>query len=159
MEKLIQIIRSSKYGIHDISKTGLTVPNRLPRFNMPLELGLFMGAKHFGDPAQKAKRGLILDKEPYRYQQFCSDIAGQDIRAHANDPAKAMIAVRNWLQTALHGGTAKIPGGQRLLSLFESFQSELPHMCRGLGLHRTQLTFRDYAGVAAGWLRTNLEDG
>ena len=52
--------------------------NRLPRFNMPLELGLFLGAKSFSDePRQKKKRCLILDSNPYRYQKFLSDIAGR----------------------------------------------------------------------------------
>jgi len=48
---------------------------------MPLELGIFLGAKRFGGPKQKRKNCLILDREKYRYQQYCSDIAGQDIKA------------------------------------------------------------------------------
>src|SRR5271165_5747846 len=47
-----------------------------------LELGLFVGFKYSGDARQQKKRLLILDKEPYRYQRFLSDIAGQDIRSH-----------------------------------------------------------------------------
>ncbi len=53
------------------------MPLSLPRFNMPLELGIFLGAKRFGSQKQKQKNGLILDREKYRYQSFCSDIAGQ----------------------------------------------------------------------------------
>ncbi|MEO1034443.1 MAG: hypothetical protein AAFX44_02670 [Pseudomonadota bacterium] len=64
--------------------------NGLPRFNMPLELGVFVGAKRFGDSAQKNKKTLILDREPYRYQEFISDIAGQDIKSHDADPAQAI---------------------------------------------------------------------
>ena len=48
---------------------------------MPLELGIFLGAKRFGRAEQKGKVCLILDTERYRYQQFMSDIAGQDISA------------------------------------------------------------------------------
>ena len=54
---------------------------QLPRFNMPLELAMFFGCKRFGSESQKKKRTLVLDREPYRYRQFISDIAGQDIRA------------------------------------------------------------------------------
>lgn len=43
---------------------------------MPLELGTFLGAKHFGSEIQKKKTCLILDKEKFRYQKFISDIAG-----------------------------------------------------------------------------------
>ena len=41
----------------------------------------------------------ILDRARYRYQQFCSDIAGQDIRWHDDLPETAIKVVRNWLQT------------------------------------------------------------
>jgi hypothetical protein len=46
---------------------------------MPLELGLFLGARHW-ERGKIKKIALILDLEPHRYQIFCSDIAGQDIQ-------------------------------------------------------------------------------
>ena len=52
---------------------------------MPLELGLFLGAKRFGGTDQRSKKALVLDREPYRYQTFISDIAGKDIHAHGGD--------------------------------------------------------------------------
>ena len=55
IHRLYKIIRESSLGIHDISRTTLDGSNRLPRFNMPLELGLFLGAKHFGDRLQRKK--------------------------------------------------------------------------------------------------------
>jgi hypothetical protein len=45
IEKLYRIIEQSRYGIHDISRTELDEASQLPRFNMPLELGMFLGAK------------------------------------------------------------------------------------------------------------------
>ncbi len=82
IETLYELINKSKYGIHNISRTGLDSENRLPRFNMPLELGIFLGSKVYGSGRHREKRGLILDIERFRYQKFCSDIAGQDIRGH-----------------------------------------------------------------------------
>jgi hypothetical protein len=59
--------RRSQFGIHDVSRVELDESNKLPRFNMPLELGLFLGAKSFSDEArQKKKRCLILDSDPHR---------------------------------------------------------------------------------------------
>jgi hypothetical protein len=58
--------------------------SKLPRFNMPLELGVFLGASELGDKKQKKKRCLILDKKKYRYQKFISDLAGHDIESHEN---------------------------------------------------------------------------
>ena len=41
LEKIIRLVAQCKYGIHDISKTGLDIDTDFPRFNMPFELGLF----------------------------------------------------------------------------------------------------------------------
>ena len=83
----------------------------LPRFNMPLELGLFLGAKRFGRAEQRLKTCLILDIERYRYQKFISDIAGQDIAAHNGEVGKAIGCVRDWLSNAM-SKAIRIPGGK-----------------------------------------------
>jgi len=44
VEKILSIIEQSKFGIHDISRAGLDRATGLARFNMPLELGFFLGA-------------------------------------------------------------------------------------------------------------------
>ena len=82
IDKIYKIIEDSCYGIHDISRTELDETSGLPRFNMPLELGIFLGAKRFGVEEQEVKKCLVMDREPYRYQKFISDIAGQDIFVH-----------------------------------------------------------------------------
>src|SRR5690242_1621153 len=86
LEKIYQLIGACRLGIHDISRTELDAESQLPRFNMPLELGVFFGAKRFGRDRQRDKACLILDKAQYRYREFCSDIAGQDIDAHGGNP-------------------------------------------------------------------------
>jgi len=59
ISKIVEIIRASQFGIHDISRVELDEVNHLPRFNMPLELGLFLGAKAYSsEPRQKARRCL-----------------------------------------------------------------------------------------------------
>ena len=78
MEKILRIIEQCKYGIHDICRTELDGVTNLPRFNMPFELGVYIGAKRFGGAGQRGKKCLIMDTERYRYQRFISDIAGND---------------------------------------------------------------------------------
>jgi hypothetical protein len=63
IEKLYRIIEESRFSVHDLSRTELDPVNNLPRFNMPLELGIFLGAKRFGDAEQKKKRSLVLDTQ------------------------------------------------------------------------------------------------
>jgi len=151
--KIERIIAECKYGIHDISEVRLDPVNHLSRFNMPLELGMFMGCKGFGGPTQAKKTCLILDAESYRYQKFISDIAGQDIRAHANQPSEAIMAVRDWLVTVSR--RKRLPGGTAVVKHYGSFISELPKLCRRLKLDRGALTFVDLTDVIRDWLSTS----
>ncbi len=104
LEKIYRLIGSSTFGIHDISRTELDGENQLPRFNMPLELGFFLGAKQFGSGRHRSKRCLILDRDRYRFQKFISDIAGQDIKAHGDSPEMVIRTVRDWLRSAAKPG-------------------------------------------------------
>src|SRR6266404_5890838 len=118
---------SRQYGIHDISRTEITSASGLPRFNMPLELGMFLAAKRFGVGRQKQKVCLILDSMPHRYQQFISDIAGQDIQVHSNGTKEAITVVRNWLRSS--SPSKGLPGGMEIYGRFRLFQQELPGLC------------------------------
>ncbi len=48
LSKIERIIEECRFGIHDLSAVALDAGTNLPRFNMPLELGLFLGCKQFG---------------------------------------------------------------------------------------------------------------
>lgn len=96
------LISKSKYSVHDLSRCEALKRGQLPRFNMPFEFGLDEGCKRFSDKRElRSKKNLILEKEPYRYQKILSDIAGQDIRNHNNDPQELIIQVRNWFSSVL----------------------------------------------------------
>jgi hypothetical protein len=151
MVKILRLIRECQFGIHDISRTELDPANGLPRFNMPLELGLFLGAAYFGDAAQKGKRVLVLDAERYRYQKFISDIAGQDIKAHSNDPAKMIHAIRDWLN-ALPAQKKPLPGGKMLVRLFSDFMRDTPKTIGLLKLHESDISFADWLWLVRNWL-------
>jgi hypothetical protein len=154
IDKIFRIIEQCRYGIHDISRTQLDAGSGLPRFNMPLELGMFLGAKRFGRPQQRDKRALILDEEQYRYQKFCSDIAGQDISAHNGDPEKAITVVRDWLRSATKEA-AVIPSGEHMAERYRFFCTELPAMCANSRLNPDSLIFVDFVRLVTGWLKEN----
>ena len=158
IEKITDIIRDCRLGIHDISRTEPDPHSALPRFNMPLELGMFLGAKRYGPPQQRRKLCLILDRDRdrYRYQQFCSDISGQDIQAHSASPLLAVKLVRNWLRNATRNSGVVIPGGTRMQERYELFQSELPALCDQLHLDRNDLIFNDFTTLVAEWLKENV---
>jgi hypothetical protein len=154
IRKIKRIIRECRYGVHDISRVQLDAASGLPRFNMPLELGLFLGAQEYGSGAQRHKRSLVLDTEPYRYQKFCSDIAGQDIRAHGDQPARAIAAVRAMLSTALNG-CARLPGEAKICERYALFRAELPAICRRMHVRAAELQFMELRFLLRDWLTTN----
>jgi hypothetical protein len=80
-DKLRRLIRESPRTIHDLSRTELG-ENELPRFNMPFELGLAMGAKHFGGPKRRKNTALIMVRERYALPAYLSDLGGNDPTAH-----------------------------------------------------------------------------
>jgi hypothetical protein len=140
IDKLYRIVDESRYGIHDLSRTELDAINNLPRFNMPLELGLFLGAKRFGGDDQRAKRCLILDVEQYRYQRFISDLAGMDITSHGGDARRIVRIVRDWLVTASR--RRNLISQDAILLSYERFLDGLPAIARKAGLNPDRLIFR-----------------
>lgn len=153
--KIVEIIRQSKFSIHDISRVELDPMNQLPRFNMPLELGLFLGARFLADDKkQREKRCLILDAQPYRYQKFISDIAGQDIRSHDGDPEKAIGEVRSWLSTV---SGRQLPGKAELVKLYREFRGDLPVFLGGIGLTEAEMQFPDYIHSCLAWLKDRAQ--
>jgi hypothetical protein len=154
IDKIANIISNCRLGLHDISRTAADAATHLPRFNMPLELGLFLGAKRFGRADQKLKTCLILDVERYRYQKFISDIAGQDIAAHGGDSHTAIRLVRDWLSSATPK-SIRTPGGRAIGSRYTLFRRELPSLCKKVHLNVDELTFKDYLAQVEEWLSKN----
>ncbi len=149
VDKIARIMDECRFGYHDISRTSLDGINRLPRFNMPFELGLFLGISR-----QTSDRScLVVDREPYRYQKFISDISGQDIGVHSNDPNVAVQVVRNWLRDYQTEGD--IPGGAHIWERYQAFKKVLPKLCRETRLTPSELTFNDYATMVGEWLKAN----
>lgn len=153
LTKILELIEQSRYGIHDISSVGIDANTGLPRFNMPMELGLFLGCKRFGPPRQRKKVCLILDTEKYRYRNFISDVAGQDIHAHDGKPEKAIVEVRDWLSSA--SKRTGLPGGEAIAERYTQFRAQLPDLCDALKRQEDSLTFSDLSEMISLWLEAN----
>ncbi len=155
LAKLLRIINESKYGIHDISRVELGTANDLPRFNMPFESGLFWGCLAYGKKEQGNKKIMIIDSIPFRYQQTLSDIAGQDIKAHNDDPKQVVDIIRTWLGNK----TPKIlPGGEEMWKHYLEFESDLPVICANLHITPDEMIsssyFTTYISVIVTWLKS-----
>ncbi len=152
IDKLYAIVNQSRFGIQDLSRTQLDPVHGLPRFNMPLELGLFLGAKRYGDDAHKKKRALVMDTEPFRFQRFISDLSGMDVTPHGGNPRRMVECTRNWLVTVSRVRT--IPPTVRLLASFDSFTQKLPAIAAAAGLVGDALIYPDLERLVLAWVKT-----
>ena len=116
---------------------------------MPFELGLFLGIAW----QRNSRNCLVVDRDKYRYQKFLSDISGQDIAAHNNDPQTAVRIVRDWLQSSRKN--VQLPGGDHIWDRYQRFKKKLPHLCKALKLQPDQLIFNDYIMIVWEWLKKN----
>ena len=149
IDKLYGLIEECRYGIHDLSRTELDDDNKLPRFNMPLELGLFLGAKRYGDKAQHDKRLLILDIERFRYQKFISDLAGMDIHEHSGKTEAAVRETRDWLANV---SRRQISSADKIVRLYDQFTADLPALAAALEFDPFKIPYVDFEWIVVGWL-------
>jgi hypothetical protein len=97
INKICQLIRSSRYAIHDLSRLQSKKKNEFYRLNMAFELGIEYGIRHLSPTGRfKTKRCLILGRERYTFMKALSDLAGVDIKNHKDDPLVLIRELRNW---------------------------------------------------------------
>ena len=135
--KIKQLIKSACFSIHDISRIEPLKTNDLPRFNMPFELGLDFGCREFGYGKLKNKTCLVLEKERYRYQKVLSDISGNDIEAHNNNPRLLVYKVRDWILGIVEH---KIPGGEFIWQEFNIYLDFYSEGCKSIGQTKEEMT-------------------
>ncbi len=130
IKKIVSIIGESQYSIHDISRIEPLKEGALPRFNMPFELGVDIGSREHGPANLKTKRCLILERERFRYQTVLSDIAGNDIKSHQNDPIALVKAIRSWFA---ENGVFDLPSHNRIWEAYNEFLLRLTDEAKILG--------------------------
>ena len=155
MDKIVRIIQQSKYGIHDLSKIELDT-NDLPRFNMPFEYGLFLGAKKYGDNQQKEKIAIVFEADTFSSKKYLSDISGSDLQSHHNKQDELVKKIRDWLHAASRRKT--IPSFQTIKNDFEEFKNaKLPIMLKENNTTFEHLTFNDYCIFVETALKAKLD--
>jgi len=117
---------------------------------MALELGVFLGAKRFGNASQGSKTCLVLDSDRHRFRQFLSDLAGQDVHAHNGQLGVLIREVAGWLRD--QSRDLKVPGGRKIATEFEAFEKALPAICAQRDLEADELTFGDLIDLIVEYL-------
>jgi hypothetical protein len=126
-----------------------------PRFNMPFELGLFLGAKHYGRGAQDRKACLVFERDPNTYDKFISDFSGHDIKSHGNQAKRVVQAVRNWL--AGIGRKRGLPGGAALWNEYQEFKKWIKGECSLAKRLVKELTWGEYVDLAVEWTKQSAK--
>lgn len=151
--KLCRMVGVCDTTIHDLSRVELSAAG-LPRFNMPLELGITLGAKHFGGTTHSAKRVMIMVAKPFEMPRYMSDLSGNDPHIHDSNPQIVIRVVRNFLHTAPNG--VMLPGADSLFRIFEDFQSNLLAMAAKADLTPAEVDplqgFRNYMQVLRSYI-------
>jgi hypothetical protein len=91
LKRIFDLIRSCEYSIHDLSAVRLSRgPFRVPRFNMPFELGLAAAVSLSTNGRHKFR---VMDAVPHRVTQSLSDLGGYDAFVHRRTAAGVFEAV------------------------------------------------------------------
>lgn len=154
LDKLCRIIGECPRSVHDLSRTQ-TGDAGLPRFNMPFELGLTIGAKKYGGAKRSNYTAAILVTDPFKLPAYLSDLGGNDPRAHHDDVANVVKIVRNYLGKGPSG--TRLPGPAILLKRLEEFQHAIPAMASEHGIGADELdafnAYPDYAYFLSEYLK------
>ena len=153
LERIVELIRQCKLGIHDLSRVQTHDVSDLPRFNMPFECGVFVGAQMFGEAKHRSKAFLLLEAEPHRAQKTLSDAAGLDPRVHGNSPENLVACVRDFLADHID---PRPLGAAHLFAMYGEFDTAYPALAHRFGHEPERLraleTFADWRWIAATWL-------
>lgn len=149
--KIYALIRKCRFSIHDLSRTELSPHTGLPRFNMPLELGIFLGIKHSASRRSRKKTCLIFVKDK-RNTAFITDINGMDVEGHGDHPEKVISPIKNWLCT-----DANISGlpASTLRQHLQRFESDLPEILKAIGYQPDEAQYGDILKIIGDWLEVN----
>ncbi len=96
LNKISGLIASCQFSIHDLSRIKSKTADEFYRMNMPFELGIDFGTRLHWPEYALTKRFLILEKKPHDLKIALSDLAGIDIKPHADEPEEICRALRDW---------------------------------------------------------------
>jgi hypothetical protein len=93
LDRIFELIQSCRFSIHDLSRVEVSVaPASLPRFNMPLELGMTIT---WANLHPKSHTWFVWESEPYRLQRSASDLNGTDPYIHSGTAEGVLSELRN----------------------------------------------------------------
>jgi hypothetical protein len=156
IDKILKLIKKSKFSIHDLSRLQSKKKGEFYRLNMPFELGVDYGCRRFASNYLKGKKFLILERGAYDYKKALSDLSGIDIKNHDNKAANIVQAVRNWfVETA---SLRNVDSPTVIWYKFSDFASDFYTRRLEEGFSDKDLNMMpipEYIGFIKRWIRSN----
>jgi len=123
LDTIIKLIQASTYSIHDLSR--ISTVDGVPRFNMPLELGM---ALYHAKVGPEEHHVYIFEQESYRIQRSTSDLNGIDAFIHDGTPKKIMANLRSIFRREAE--ISKVP---EMMRVFQELKRSLPTIKKNAG--------------------------
>ena len=140
MARILEVLFSSRYSIHDLSRCRGEGSEALARFNMPLELGMALAIRHQDGQHDWA----VLVPNDHQYLKFVSDLGGFDPLTHDGTVQMVVRAVTSWLAIrpdAVPGATPK-----QVLDLLPKYEEEVVRLTEEWG--EASLPWRELVAAA-----------
>lgn len=119
LDKTVEMVRNSKYSIHDLSRCYARNAGDCFRMNMPFEFGIDVGLRRSGTEPLNQKKFMVFEDNRHDLKAALSDISGQDVEFHGCDHEIVIKKVRDFFRVE-----AKIPapGPARIEAEYATFQ-------------------------------------
>lgn len=153
LDKIKKIIKRCKYSVHDISLIKLDEDKKLPRFNMPFELGLDFGCKAYAGCKFKKKNFLIFESSRHQLGIYLSDLAGCDPRCHNRQTKLEICEIRKWLNLATKTSKFRLPGENYIKKAFDLFLTKFPSICADMNVDVDSISHIDLLYTMKIWLQ------
>ena len=118
LDKIIGLISSCAYSVHDLSRCKAEKEGEIFRMNIPFEFGIDMGFRRSSDKRTDGKKFIIFEKGQYDLKKALSDLAGSDVEFHNDDPQLIIEKLRNFL--SVEAG-CELPGKAKLKTEYFTF--------------------------------------
>ena len=123
LNKIKELIESSKYSIHDLSRAKAKKIGEYFRQNMSFELGLDLGCRDYNSNDKfKGKRFLIFEEEKYSTQKSLSDLSFADCKCHKGEAEELVYETRNWFA---ENGQKNVPSASSIWDGYNVFYADL----------------------------------
>jgi hypothetical protein len=145
LEKILKLARSCGYSVHDLSRVQLDRSKpRVPRFNMPFELGLCVADANRRE-GQK-QNWFVFEAEANRIDKSLSDLKGTDPRIHDATVRSVMSGLCNIFRRP-----GRQPSVPQMMQIYRGLRKNQAAILRAAGTNTlyTKRVFTDLRVVAS----------